>query len=137
MRLFASILLLTWPAAAAVITGTVSDIDGQLVVGATVRLDGGSETKTGEDGAAGSDSASGAGALDGCNPDIACVSLVTATVVEEVEPRPPLPPPRLSAVMVSPSVRSVERPTSKVVSQLWPLIVPQGLRISSIPMAPS
>src|SRR6516164_9933222 len=51
MRLFASILLLTSPAAAALITGTVSDIDGQFVVGATVRLDGGSETKTGEDGA--------------------------------------------------------------------------------------
>jgi hypothetical protein len=51
MWLFASILLLTWPAAAAVITGAVTDIDGQLVVGATVRLDDGSETKTGEDGA--------------------------------------------------------------------------------------
>src|SRR5215472_19160115 len=51
MRLFVSILFLTWPATAAVITGTVSDIDGQLVVGATVRLDDGSEIKTGEDGA--------------------------------------------------------------------------------------
>src|SRR5215472_10751149 len=51
MRLFVSILFLTWPAAAAVITGTVSDTDGQLVVGATVRLDDGSETKTAEDGA--------------------------------------------------------------------------------------
>jgi hypothetical protein len=51
MRLFASILLLAWPAMTAVITGTVSDMDGQLVVSATVRLDDGSETKTGEDGA--------------------------------------------------------------------------------------
>ena len=51
MRQFASILLLAWPAMAAVITGTVSDIDGRLVVGATVRLDDGSDTKTGEDGA--------------------------------------------------------------------------------------
>ena len=51
MRQFASILLLAWPAMAAVITGTVSDIDGRLVVGATVRLDNGSDTKTGEDGA--------------------------------------------------------------------------------------
>ena len=51
MRLFASILLLAWPAMAAVVTGTVSDTDGQLAVGATVRLDDGSETKTGKDGA--------------------------------------------------------------------------------------
>jgi hypothetical protein len=51
MRLYLSILLLVWPAAAAVITGTVSDPGGQPVVGATVRIEGGSETKTGEEGA--------------------------------------------------------------------------------------
>jgi hypothetical protein len=51
MRLIASILLFVLPAAAGVITGTVRDPGGQLIVGATVRIEGGLETKTGEDGA--------------------------------------------------------------------------------------
>jgi hypothetical protein len=51
MRLLAYILLLAWSATAAVITGTVRDPDGQLVAGATVRIEGGIEAKTGEDGA--------------------------------------------------------------------------------------
>jgi hypothetical protein len=51
MRLFVCILLLACPVVAAVITGAVRDPDGRLVVGATVRIDDGTETKTGEDGA--------------------------------------------------------------------------------------
>jgi hypothetical protein len=51
MRLFFSILLLAWPAIAAVITGTVRDPEGKLVVGATICIEGGRITKTGEDGA--------------------------------------------------------------------------------------
>jgi hypothetical protein len=42
--------------------------------------------------------------------------------------------PILSAVTVSPAASSVLRLTSKVVSQYWPAAVPQGLRISSMPV---
>jgi len=48
---FVSFLLLVWPAVAAVIAGTVHDTEGKVVAGATVRIDDGIETKTGEDGA--------------------------------------------------------------------------------------
>ena len=51
MRLFVFILFLFGPATAALITGSVRDPDGQIVVGATVRIEGGMETKTGGDGA--------------------------------------------------------------------------------------
>jgi len=47
----ATLLLLVWPATASVITGVVRDPDGQLVAGATVRIEGGMETQTGDDGA--------------------------------------------------------------------------------------
>ena len=51
MRLFVSILALVLPAAAAVVTGTVRDPEGRPVAGATVRIEGGLETRTGQDGA--------------------------------------------------------------------------------------
>ncbi|HWZ31719.1 MAG TPA: TonB-dependent receptor [Bryobacteraceae bacterium] len=51
MRLFVSVLLLVLSAKAAVITGTVRDPDGYPVAGATVRIDGGIECRTGDDGA--------------------------------------------------------------------------------------
>jgi len=50
MRLLASVLLLVLPAGAAVITGTVRDPDGQPIAGASVRIEGGTGTKTGPDG---------------------------------------------------------------------------------------
>lgn len=51
MRSLVLIVFLASAAAAAVITGTVRDPAGQVVVGATVRLEAGPETKTGTDGA--------------------------------------------------------------------------------------
>jgi hypothetical protein len=45
------ILLLAGPASAAQVTGTVRDPGGKPVAGATVRVDGGAEAKTGVDGA--------------------------------------------------------------------------------------
>jgi hypothetical protein len=50
MRLLVTVLLLSWPAAAAVITGIVSDPSGQVISGAIVRIEGGMETRTAEDG---------------------------------------------------------------------------------------
>lgn len=51
MPLFVSLLLLVYPATAVVISGIVHDPDGQLIAGATVRIEGEVETKTREDGA--------------------------------------------------------------------------------------
>jgi hypothetical protein len=51
MRLFVSLLLLVWPATAVVISGIVRDPSGQLIAGATVRIEGEAETKTQADGA--------------------------------------------------------------------------------------
>ena len=51
IRSFVALLLFCLPAAAAVVTGTVRDPDGQPVEGATVQVEGGPETKTGMDGA--------------------------------------------------------------------------------------
>jgi hypothetical protein len=51
MRFFVAMLLLGLPVAAAVVTGTVRDPYGQSVEGATVRVEGGMETKTGMVGA--------------------------------------------------------------------------------------
>ena len=51
MRFLAYILILVGPAAAALLTGTVRDPGGRPVAGATVRTDGSTATKTGQDGA--------------------------------------------------------------------------------------